>query len=82
VSQPPQFICTPQLPLRLVIVGGSHHRFPLVYAVSLVLLFLWLGVSSLVLVVIVVGMTPIIYLICRSVHHFTSTSGFIKCWSY
>jgi hypothetical protein len=53
----------------------------LVYAVSLVLLFLWLGVSSLVLVVIVVVMTPIIYLICRSVQHFTSTSGFIKCWS-
>lgn len=48
----------------------------LVYAVSLVLLFLWLGVSSLVLVAIVVVMTPIIYLICRSVQHFTSTSGF------
>ena len=54
-------------------IVGFHHRFPLVYAVSLVLLFLWLGVSSLVLVAIVVVMTPIIYLICRSVQHFTST---------
>jgi hypothetical protein len=66
----------------LVIVGGSHHRFPLASsAVSLFLLYKWLGVSSLVLVAIVAVMTPIIYVICRSVQHFTSTSSFIYCWS-